>query len=109
MSSFRAHLERIASRPIHKPTACKVGLGQEHTIQITKSADRRQPFLVCTTGTSSENEGPFFIMVGLELISVCRNSIQAFDLLFQLHYWFYIEYANELIHFYNFIGSLILK
>lgn len=51
----------------------------------------------------------FFIKADSMLIAVGKNSMKAFDLLFKMHYVFNLEYASELINFYDFIESCIVQ
>jgi len=43
------------------------------------------------------------------LIKIEDNVIIAFDILLKLHYCFYVEFASDVINFYDFITSCIMK
>lgn len=58
---------------------------------------------------ASREKNVFFIKADSMLIAVGENSMKAFDLLFKMHYVFNLEYASELINFYDFIESCIVQ
>jgi len=67
-----------------------------------------QPFLVCSK-RGQERRGIYYIMADNSLIQIGDNAIIAFDILLKLHYCFDVEFASDLVNFYDFITGCIMK
>ncbi|XP_018362717.1 PREDICTED: uncharacterized protein LOC108760928 [Trachymyrmex cornetzi] len=66
-----------------------------------------QPFLVCFV-IGQTKKGQFYIKTDENLISVGDDPIIAFDILVKLHYCFDVQFASDLLTFYDFITGCIM-
>ncbi|XP_024892756.1 uncharacterized protein LOC112467998 [Temnothorax curvispinosus] len=79
-----------------------------HLAPANRGTRNVQPFLVCSK-TGQERRGIYYIMTDGHLIQVGANAIIAFDILLKLHYCFDVDFASDLVNFYDFITACVMQ
>lgn len=82
-------------------------VNNEEDETLSQKRKNIQPFLVCFV-IGQTKEGQFYIKTDENLISVGDNPIFAFDILVKLHYCFDVQFASDLLTFYDFITGCIM-
>lgn len=79
-----------------------------HVAPANRGTRNVQPFLVCSK-RGQERTGIYYIVADGHLIQIGENAIIAFDILLKLHYCFDVEFASDLVNYYDFITGCIMK
>ena len=65
-----------------------------------------QPYLI-SMENAIENDRKFFVIVDQMAIPVGKNSVNALDILFKVHFCFDLKFAPDLTLFFNFLSGCI--
>ena len=79
-----------------------------HVAPANRGTKNIQPFLVCSK-IGQERREIYYITADGHLIQIGDNAIIAFDILLKLHYCFDVEFASDLVNFYDFLTDCIMK
>lgn len=79
-----------------------------HIAPANRGTRNIQPYLLCFK-RGQEKIGIYYIIADGHLIQIGDNAIIAFDILIKLHCCFNVEFASDLVNFYDFITGCVMK